>query len=89
MRPNKKNSSARKARSVHANIYMASASGGATLQVIRSDKGLQVMDSDLTESECFRRFMAGVCSRIGERRNLDAAISIILMIEIQRLLELQ
>ena len=33
--------------------------------------------------------MTGPCSRIGEHRNLDAEISIALMIEIQRFLELE
>ena len=84
-----KNSSARKARLVHANIYMASASGEVTSQVIRSDKGLQVMASSPTDSECFTRFTNGLRSRIGERRNQDAAIFIALMIEIQQLLELE
>ena len=74
---------------MHANIYMASASGGATSQVIWSEKGLQVMASAFTYSESFTRFMTGLCSRIGERRNQDAEISIELMIEMQRLLELE
>ena len=84
-----KNPSARKSRSVHANIYMASASGGATSQVIRSYKGIQVMDSDPTESKWFTHFMTGICSRIGEHINQDAEISIALMIEMQWLLELE
>ena len=83
-----KESSARKARSVHANIYMASASGGATPQVIRSDKGVQVMAGPPTESEWFTRFMPGLHSSIGERINQDAYIYIALMIEMQQLLEL-
>ena len=68
---------------------MASASGGATLQVIWSDKGLQVMASSPTESEWVARFMTGLHSRIGERRNQDAETSIALMIEMQHLLELE
>ena len=36
---------------------MESDSGGATLQVICSDKGLQVMSSSPTESEWFTNFM--------------------------------
>ena len=50
-------SSACKDRLVHKNIYMTSASGGATLQVIWSDKLIQVMDSVPTDSEWFTRFM--------------------------------
>ena len=73
---------------VHANIYMASASGGETLQVIWSDKGLHIMASAPSDSKWFTRFMTGLLSRIGERRKQDAEISIALMILIQRLLEL-
>ena len=62
-------SSAYKDSSVHENIYMDSAYGGAILKVIRSDKGLQVMDSALTDSEWFTRFTTGLCLSIGERRN--------------------
>ena len=60
------NSSARKARSVHANIYMASISGGETSQVVQSDEGLKVMSSAPTDSKWFTRFMTGLRSRIGE-----------------------
>ena len=80
--------SARKARSVHVNIYMASDYGGASSQVIRIDKGMQVMASSPTESEWFTHFMTDLWSRIGEIRNQDAEISITLMIKMQRLLEL-
>ena len=68
---------------------MDSAYGGAILKVIRSDKGLQVMDSPPTDSEWFTHFMTCLFSRIGEHRNQDTDISIVLMIEIQRLLELK
>ena len=68
---------------------MASDSGGATSQVIKSDKGLHFMDISPTESKWFTPFMNGLCSRIGERRNQELAISIALMIKIKRLLELE
>ena len=42
---------ARKTRSVHANIYINSSSCGEKLQVIHSDKGLQVMASAPTDSD--------------------------------------
>ena len=74
---------------MHENIYMASASGEATTQVIYSDKGTQVMASSPNDSEWFTRFMTGLCSRISERRKQDAEISISLMIGMQRLLELE
>jgi hypothetical protein len=82
-------SSAHKARSVHANIHLASGLGGATSQAIRSDKGHQPISNTPTESEWFNHFMTGLQSRIGERRKQDAAISIALMIELQKRLELE
>ena len=59
--------SSHKSRWVHANIYMANASDGETLQVIWIDKGLQVMASSPTDSEWFTHFTTGLSSRIGER----------------------
>ena len=47
------------------------------------------MASLLTESEWFMRFMTGHRSMIGECRNQDTEISIVLMIEMQQLLELK
>ena len=82
-------SSACKARSVHANIYMDSASGGSTSQVIRSDKRLQVMATALTDSKDFTHFMTGLRSRNGEHRNQDVSTSINLIIEMQKLFELE
>jgi hypothetical protein len=84
-----KYSSARNARSVHANIYLASGLGGATSQAIRSNKGHQPIPNAPTDSEWFNHFMTGLRSRIRECRKQDAAISIALMIELQRRLELE
>ena len=78
---------ARKAMSLHANIYMSSASGGATSQVIRSDKRLKFMDIYPTDSDWFTGFMTDLRSRIVEHINQDAVISIALMIKMQRLFE--
>jgi hypothetical protein len=80
-------SSARKARSVHANMFMASDQGGATSKDIRSDKGQKTLSATQTDTEWFCRFMTGLRSRIGERRRQDAAISIALMVEFQKRLE--
>ena len=68
---------------------MAGASSGATSQVIWSDKGIHVIAISPTDPKWFTRFMTGLCSRIGERRNQELAISIDLMIKIKRLLELE
>ena len=70
-----------KTRLVNANIYIVSASGGSTPQVILSDKGIHVMDSAPNESKWFTRFTNGLRSRIFERRKQDMEIYIALMIE--------
>jgi hypothetical protein len=82
-------SSARKTRSVHSNMSMASALGGATAQSVRSDKGHQALTTAPTDAEWFGRFMTGLRARVGERRRQDAAISIALMIELQYRLEVR
>jgi hypothetical protein len=84
-----KYSSARKAQSVQANIYIAHAGGGATAQAIRSVRGHRAIACAPTDSEWFSHFMTGLKSRIGERRKQDAAIFIALMVEIKRRLELE
>jgi hypothetical protein len=44
-------SSARKARSVHANMFTASAQGGVTSKAIRSDKGHKTLYAAPTETK--------------------------------------
>ena len=48
-----------------------------------------VMYSAPNDSECFTRFVTGLCSGIGELRKDDAEISVALMIKMKRLLELE
>jgi hypothetical protein len=57
-----KYSSARKARSVNTNIYLASGLDGETPQSIRSDKGHQPISNAPTDSEWFNHFMTGLRS---------------------------
>jgi hypothetical protein len=80
-------SSSRKARSVHANVFMASDLGGAISKSVRSNKGHQSFTSPPTDTEWFNRFTTGLWARIGERRRQDAAISISLMLEMQKRLD--
>ena len=47
------------------------------------------MASAPTDSKLFTRFMTGLCSRIGASRKKDAAIYIVLMIEMLQLLKLE
>jgi hypothetical protein len=68
---------------------MASALGGATSKSVRSDKGHQALTAGPTDTEWLNRFMTGLRARIGERRRQDAAISISLMLEMQKKLEVR
>ena len=52
-----KNSSARKAGSVYANLFMDSASVGATLQVVWSEKGYKLWILPPPDSDWFTCFM--------------------------------
>jgi hypothetical protein len=68
-------------------MFMASAQGGATSKAIWSDKGHKTLYAAPTNTEWFCRFMTGLRSHIGERRQQDAAIPIALMVEFQKRLE--
>jgi hypothetical protein len=79
--------SARKARTVHTNVYAASARGADGSMVWRSERTRFVATTSPTETTWFNLFMTGVRARMGERRKQDAAISIALMKCKQELLE--
>jgi hypothetical protein len=80
-------SSARKARTVHTNVYAASARGADGSMVWRSERTRFVATTSPTETTWFNLFMTGVRARMGERRKQDAAISIAVMKCKQALLE--
>ena len=82
-------SSARKARSVYTNMHKASAAGWVDSIVWRSEKDRFVSTKGPTDSEWFSMFMSGFYSRVGYRRNPDAAISIAIMIKLQEDLEME
>jgi hypothetical protein len=82
-----KYSSVRKARSVHTNVYQASAVAAAEAIVFRSEKTRMVATSAPTDSAWFMAFMTGYRARVGERRKHDAAISIQVMLKMQEFLE--
>ena len=82
-------SSTRKARAVYSNMYRASAVCWEQALVWRTEKGRHVTTGGPTDSEWFHMFMSGYYSRVGYRRNPDAAISISLMIKLQESLELE
>ena len=80
-------SAARKARSVHTNVYNASAKGVEGTLVWRSEKTHFVATTAPTDTGWFTSFMAGYKARVGERRKQDAALPIGAMVLTQSLLE--
>jgi hypothetical protein len=84
-----KYSNVRKITSLHTNMYKSSALGAASSTLIlRAEKKRLYSSQSPHDSDFFVMFMAGLRARVGERRKQDAAISIALMVEMQRRLEL-
>ena len=80
-------SAIRKARSVHTDVYNASARGVEGALVWRSDRTRFVATTAPSDGGWFNSFMVGFKARVGERRKQDAAIPIGVMVLKQRLLE--
>jgi hypothetical protein len=80
-------SSTRKARTVHTNVFAASARGAEGSMTWRSERTRFVATTSPTETTWFNFFMVGVRARMGERPKQDAAISIAVMQRKQELLE--
>jgi hypothetical protein len=80
-------SSAWKARTVHTNVYEASARIVEKSLVWRSERSRFVATDSPTESSWFCAMMVGFKVRVGEQRRQDAAISIHVMLAKQELLE--
>jgi hypothetical protein len=79
----------RKITSLHTNMYKSSALGAASSTLIlRAERKRLYSSQSPHDSDFFNMFMAGLRTRVGERVRQDAAISIALMVEIQRRLEL-
>lgn len=80
-------SSVRKVRSLHTDVYGASARGVEGALVWRSDRTRFVATAAPSDSAWFNCFMVGFKARVGERRKQDAAIPIGVMVLKQQLLE--
>jgi hypothetical protein len=80
-------SSVRKARSLHTDMYNASAKAVEGAMVWRSERARFVTTKAPTDTAWFNAFMNGYRARVGERRKQDAAISIDLMKALQATLE--
>jgi hypothetical protein len=82
-----KYSSVHKVRSLHTNMYNASAKSASSTLVLLSEKGGFISTTAPSDREKHVRFMIGLHAWIGDRRKCDAAISIEQMLAIQELLE--
>jgi hypothetical protein len=80
-------SAARKGRSIHTNMFKASARGCECSLYLRTDKKRSIASLSPTDSEFYTLFTKGLESRIGQRVKRDMAISIELMIELQSMAE--
>jgi hypothetical protein len=82
-------SNIRKITSLHTNMHKSSALGAAAgTLILRAEKKRLYSSRSPHDSDFFAMFMTGLRARVGERRKQDAAISIALMVEMQRRLEL-
>jgi hypothetical protein len=60
-------SAARRARSIHTNVYEASARGHRPMRFVCADTIRSLVSSNPTDSEFYTMFMTGLDSRIGQR----------------------
>jgi hypothetical protein len=82
-----KYSSARKARTVHTDVWQASARAVEKMLVWRSERSRFIATDAPTDSVWFNAFMAGTKARVGERLKQDAAIPVTVMLAKQAMLE--
>jgi hypothetical protein len=78
-------SAARRARTIHMNIFKASAKGYAASRFVRMDKKRSIISSNLTDSEFYTLFTKGLEARIGQRTKQDRAVSIGIVKELQNI----
>ena len=78
--------SVRKFRSAFSNVYHATAEG-QTAMVLAKDIRKMTVTKCPTYGEFFERFMRGMHKRMGEITRPDRAISLGIMVELQRILE--
>lgn len=78
-------SAARKARSIHTNVFKASSVGHALSRFMRTDKRRSVVSLNPTDSEFFTMFTKGLEARIGQRVKRDRALDVATMMEMQNI----
>ena len=82
-------SAARRARTVHTNMFKASARGCECSLYLRTDQKRTVASLNPTDSEFYTLFTKGLQNRVGERVKRDLAVSIEIVIEIQKIAEIE
>jgi hypothetical protein len=64
-------STARRARSIHTNMFKSSALGHTQTLFVRTDKKRSVVSSNPTDSNFFTSFLKGFEARVGQRVKRD------------------
>jgi hypothetical protein len=80
-------SAARRARTIHTNVFKASARGHTLSLFVQTDKKRSIVSINPTDSEFYTMFTTGLEARIGQRVKRDCAVSIELVVELQRMSE--
>jgi hypothetical protein len=82
-----KYSTARQERSIYTNMFKLSAIGHTQTLFIRTDKRRLIASSNPTDSEFFTLFLKTFESRVGQRVKRDRAVSVEIVVELQRMSE--
>jgi hypothetical protein len=80
-------SAARRARTIHTNVFKASAKGHELSLFVRTDKKRSIVSVNPTDTEFYTMFTIGLESRIGQRVKRDCAVSVELVVELQKMVE--
>jgi hypothetical protein len=77
----------RKFRSAYSNLYHASAEGASALATLGRDTAKTFLTACPTQSLWFKRFARGCLRRMGQEVRQDLALSVPVMLELQRVLD--
>jgi hypothetical protein len=74
---------------VHTNMFRSSAQGYALSLYVRTDKQRSIVPKNPTDSEFYTLFTKGLEARVGQRVKRDRALSVEIIIEMQRISEVE
>jgi hypothetical protein len=80
-------SAARKARTVHNNMFRSSAQSYELLMYVCTDKRRSIVSKNPTDSEFYTLFTKVLEARVGQRVKRDRALSIEIIVEMQKMSE--